>query len=56
MTAVLIEPAIRTRLRLVPAPVSEPAYDDEPGIRPVLTLWPIDPTASRSASGPSGGP
>jgi hypothetical protein len=40
MTAVLIEPALHTGLRLVPAPTSEPPYDDEPGIRPVLRLVP----------------
>ncbi len=45
MTAVLNEPLTgtvltRPTLRLVPAPVSAPPYDDEPGARPVLRLLP----------------
>jgi hypothetical protein len=40
MTAVLTEPVTRPLLRLVPAPISAPPYDDEPGARPVLRLVP----------------
>jgi len=46
MTAVLHEPVPVTLLRLVPAPVSAPPFDDEPGARPVLRLVrPLPPAA-----------
>lgn len=47
MTAVLTEPLVRPLLRLVPAPVSAPPYDDEPGARPVLRLVPPLPPATQ---------
>jgi hypothetical protein len=40
MTAVLTEPLTRPVLRLVPAPLSAPPFDDEPGVAPVLRLVP----------------
>ena len=45
MTAVLTEPLMRPALRLVPAPISAPPYDDEPGAAPVLRLVPPLPAA-----------
>ncbi|MCW2542657.1 MAG: uncharacterized protein JWM40_209 [Frankiales bacterium] len=46
MTVALTETAPRPPLRLVPAPVSAPPYDDEPGVRPVLRLVPSLPASA----------
>ena len=46
MTAALLEPAPRPALRLVPAPLSAPPYDDEPGVRPTLRLVSPTPAAA----------